>query len=1040
MAAAIAVVEELLKGKWEVAGRRKGKSQPGRRVSVEVELQNAFAVLQEPSDLCAFVRDLGIHFAKECEGALEEERSAKPHKGVPKRKVEDFDAVLKEFGSAQGGGGAHEVEERTRRRRGTRLNLRCYKGGGGAHEDEEGKEADDAVDVGGAMEDTQVVEAHKVEVKAPAVQVKAGTQYGLKRFFKVQKGQSVEDELLVLVRAGFRPDQVTSKAVPVAPDAIVEAAAADKAQCLQVVLRRESARIAARGHDGGKAGVLGGRPRHAAVEDLRGIANGVDRSNRLYPGQDRRRHDVDAVEALRICEFLQQQVPRYSSEDDYWRAMVLRFRPRSKVQLQSLLSRKHVFEARVRLLKLGGRRGASGRMQGSKENLYERKDTVGVRAAGGGRKGDFKEQKDQLKVWVETERAHGHALNMSDLWTQFKFLMEEEEQRQVHFAATAEDEEARAKAELRRLEVRTRIQKIQSSKEYLKSFKKALMVHCGCSLLKPQRLVRLSLKEEQVRCELTWQMLDEAIWLVAFGGPSELKDLVLDYRSFDTHRRDCVLGFSDQVPWRGKIGGGKQLYLKAERQRQVKAPDCKDEVMQNEGMNQTRGQESENAEKFRVTVEMRQVIYNFFKDEKLVGTMGPTLLVVGGTHCRLSNISAEGTWIKGERFYYEGKEVVRHAGHKVPGAIMKSWREVRAKAPHLFEGIEVMQQPAAVVDTVINQWALEDLGSRYPVSIWQRDMLAATRSSQAKATMQVINQIEANIMGKMTPVLQLTDTDFARQLKAISEEVKDEVRQELKLKAMQAKVPASYKCFAYEVLKILKLSLDRLEAKMEKDQSVLKAARRNGMLSYRPDFEQMQLVRSDSQSWAADMPEGSHRFRSSWLDSRYAWLDTSGRPLSPDFERMEVAKSLADMEEVEYCNVEGARIGGEFYEEVALDLGEVEVDAEEKMILQDMVYKQTHPSLRALFRDLDPLLSDQRPCKMAKTKKTAEGKKRLKDACEAALNKIKKKLKADSKGLSRADPLQRITPVAGKKSGARKKKGGKAKPSLKAFSLLNPHH
>ena len=186
---------------------------------------------------------------------------------------------------------------------------------------------------------------------------------------------------------------------------------------------------------------------------------------------------------------------------------------------------------------------------------------------------------------------------------------------------------------------------------------------------------------------------------------------------------------------------------------------------------------------------------------------------------------------------------------------MKTWREVRFKAPHLFEGIEVMQQPAAVVDTIINQWALEDLGSRYPVSIWQRDMLAATRSAQAKATMQVINQIEANIMGKMTPVLQLTDTDFARQLKAISQEVKDEIRQELKLKAIQEKVPASYTCFAYEVLKILKMSLDRLKVKMDKDQLVLKAARRNGMLSYRPDFEIRQLVKAGSQSWVADMPE-----------------------------------------------------------------------------------------------------------------------------------------------------------------------------------------
>ena len=966
----IAVIEELLEGEWEVAHRKKGKSRPKRDVKFEVELKNAFGVLEEAPGICASV-----------------------------------------LGSSR----------------------RCYKGGGGAQGDEE----EERLRVGGAREDMQIVASEQAEVKAQAVQVKTGAQrqYSLQRFFKVQQGKSVEGELPVLVKAGFRPDQVASKAIPLAPDAIVEAVAEDKAEILKAVVQREANRIAVYGADGGKAGAFGGRPR-IAVEDRRGTANCTDRSNRLYPGQDRRRNDIDVVEALKICEFLQAQVPRFASEDQYWRAMVMRFRPRSKVQLQSLLSRKHVFEQRVRDLKLGGKRGSSGRMKGSSEVLHRRKDTVGVRAKGGGRKGDFREQKDQLKVWVANERAHGHALNMSDLWTQFKFLMEEEERKELHNEFQAKDEETRMKAALRKQEFRSRIQKIQASREYLKSFKRALMDHCEVKLLKPQRLVRLSLKEEEVRCELTWQMLDEAIWKVAFGGPEDLKDLVLDYKAFDSFRRDCVLGFSDQVPWRGKLRGGQQQYLETERPQRSKVPGGSTAVVQdNEGMNQTRGQESENADKFRVTVEMRQVIYNYFKDEDPVGAMGPTLLVVGGIHCRLSNISLDGRWKANERFCYDGKEVFRQAGCKCPGALMKTWRELRVKAPHLFEGIEVMQQPAAVVDTVINQWALEDLGSRYPVSIWQRDMLAATRSAKAKATMQVINQIEANIMGKMTPVLQLTDTDFARQLKAISEEIKDEVRQELKLKALQEKVPASYKCFAYEVLKILQGSLKKLQVQTDKDLSVLKAARRNGMLAYRPDFEKMQLVRADSQSWAAGMPEGSHRIKSSWLDSRYAWLDTSGRPKSPDFEQMEVAKSLADMEEIEYCNQEATRIGGVLYEQVALDLGEVDLDKDDKEAVEDMAYKQTHPSLRALYRNLDPLLSTQGK---AEVKGKAEGKKRIREASAAALAKIKKKLKVDAKGLSRFDLLQRIVPVAGKRPGA-SKKGKKGKPSFKDL-LFSPAH
>ena len=98
-----------------------------------------------------------------------------------------------------------------------------------------------------------------------------------------------------------------------------------------------------------------------------------------------------------------------------------------------------------------------------------------------------------------------------------------------------------------------------------------------------------------------------------------------------------------------------------------------------------------------------------------------------------------------------------------------------------------------------------------------------------------------------------------------------------------------------------------------------------------------------------------------------------------------------------------------------------------------MIRKQTHPSLRTLYRTLDPLLSDQRPSKVARK---ADSKQRLKDASKAALDNIKQKLKADAKGLSKADLLQRIVPIAGKKPWSFKKVKGKAKPSLNAFLLF----
>ena len=298
-------------------------------------------------------------------------------------------------------------------------------------------------------------------------------------------------------------------------------------------------------------------------------------------------------------------------------------------------------------------------------------------------------------------------------------------------------------------------------------------------------------------------------------------------------------------------------------------------------------------------------------------------------------------------------------------------------------------------------------------------MLAASSNVQAKAAMQVIGQLEASVMGKMTPVLQVTDTDVARLLKVIAEEVKDEVRQELKMKALKEKIPATYRCFAYEVLKILKVSLDRLEAKMAEEQIVLKACRRNGLLSYRPDFEKRQLVRCDAQAWCAGMPEGSHRLKASWLEGRYTWLDDAGRPRSPDFSRMEAAKALADMQEAEYCSQQAVRIGGEDYLQVAIDIGECsEATVEEKKAIEDMQEKQTHPSLMHLYRTLGLLLSRQALEDATEKATKMKARKRAREAAAIAFRKLKRTLKADMKGLSKADLLARLKPVAGKKKKA----------------------
>ena len=173
-----------------------------------------------------------------------------------------------------------------------------------------------------------------------------------------------------------------------------------------------------------------------------------------------------------------------------------------------------------------------------------------------------------------------------------------------------------------------------------------------------------------------------------------------------------------------------------------------------------------------------------------VGIPGPTAIVVAGKHCRLSNIVADGTWTETEKFFV-GHEKVRRIAGQSARAHMPEWQRIREEAPGLFEGIqgfEVYAQPVAVVDGIIQGWQLQALSMKFPGGVLQRDMLGSYRSAAAQAMMKALNWIDSPIFGKMTPCLQLTDTDLAHKLKAFAEKEKEQLRVELEVKALKEKV------------------------------------------------------------------------------------------------------------------------------------------------------------------------------------------------------------------------------------------------------------
>ena len=151
------------------------------------------------------------------------------------------------------------------------------------------------------------------------------------------------------------------------------------------------------------------------------------------------------------------------------------------------------------------------------------------------------------------------------------------------------------------------------------------------------------------------------------------------------------------------------------------------------------------------------------------------------------------------------------------------------------------------------------------------------------------------IAGKMTAVMQLTDTSVAFSLKRHVEAVKAEVR---RLKRGQADWETVWgdegrkelRCESKDLLWILTEAWRRMkhEDEVEDPDRLLRAARRAGWLSYRGDPVRKCLVRADEEAWTQgrlgheDLGEVSHRHPQSWWAGRYSWLE-GGEPVRPQW-------------------------------------------------------------------------------------------------------------------------------------------------------------
>ena len=188
----------------------------------------------------------------------------------------------------------------------------------------------------------------------------------------------------------------------------------------------------------------------------------------------------------------------------------------------------------------------------------------------------------------------------------------------------------------------------------------------------------------------------------------------------------------------------------------------------------------------------------------------------------------------------------------------------------------------------------------------------------------------------MTAVLQLTDTDVSFPLKSAAKRAKHELKREMRARAASCGETASFRCGPLEILRIAYESHMAVKELNERENLVLAGLRRNSTLSLRPCLRTRRTVRSDTQDWCKNLPEGSHRYPRSWLEHRYEWQTPEGVPMKPTWEKCGAnVKEAEDMEDYTNHGPESCKVklscwgaGTELGEGVEEPLVSIECDQE----------------------------------------------------------------------------------------------------------------
>ena len=206
-------------------------------------------------------------------------------------------------------------------------------------------------------------------------------------------------------------------------------------------------------------------------------------------------------------------------------------------------------------------------------------------------------------------------------------------------------------------------------------------------------------------------------------------------------------------------------------------------------------------------------------------------------------------------------------------------------------------------------------------------------------------------------------------------------------------------------------------------------------------------MRSDSQPWAKNLPEGSHRYPSRWLRTRYDWLHEDG-PEEPQWGKCgKHAAKLEDMVDVCYHGIEGEKVKFACWRGTSLAEGVDEacivIEADEEDLDAKMRQEMRLRSREARRNEIiDKMLSGsgQRPGgkEKAANKKAMRARRRQSRASmRKALKSWRNEQRELLKQYSRKQLLEALVPAAGEqavKHQCKKKVEGISKSASKARS------